>query len=461
MSETKVRDKGSFRDNFGSIYTLNKRTFRALSLEGKNHFNNIIKSGVLNNLMKKNYFVKTEIVNDKDILKLFKGYDMLLEHKTIDYITYPYEWSFEQLKTAALFHLDLQLDLLDLNLVLRDASAYNIQYNATKPIFIDILSIATYNDGEIWFGYKQFCEQFLYPLLMNVKTGISHRQFYRGNLEGISRSEIVRLLPTRSFFSFDAITHIIIPRLFEQKTFLDFSNKKNLINKISKKKYRAILQNLKNWISTLVKKEIPSTWSDYEKNNSYSINEKKIKKKIIHDFIKKYEIKSFLDIGCNTGEFSLAALDKGAEYGVAIDFDEKSIDQLFTKCYSQNLNLLPLCIDLTNPSPNQGWIQMERKGFLDRFSTDASFSLALVHHLVISKNININEVVRLLTSFSKKGLIEFVPTNDEMAQILIRQRRDNKIDYTQNDFESALLKQKKIISKTEVKMTGRILYEYG
>ena len=96
MSETKVRDKGSFRDNFGSIYTLNKRTFRALSLEGKNHFNNIIKSGVLNNLMKKNYFVKTEIVNDKDILKLFKGYDMLLEHKTIDYITYPYEWSFEQ-----------------------------------------------------------------------------------------------------------------------------------------------------------------------------------------------------------------------------------------------------------------------------------------------------------------------------------------------------------------------------
>ena len=149
MLETKVRDKGSFRDNFGCIYTSNKRTFRALSLEGKNHFNNIIKSGVLDNLIEKNYFVKTEIVNDKSILKLFQGYDMLLEHKTIDYITYPYEWCFEQLKTAALFHLDLQLDLLDLNLVLRDASAYNIQYNATKPIFIDILSIANYNNGEI------------------------------------------------------------------------------------------------------------------------------------------------------------------------------------------------------------------------------------------------------------------------------------------------------------------------
>ncbi|MDC3141652.1 50S ribosomal protein L11 methyltransferase [Alphaproteobacteria bacterium] len=204
-----------------------------------------------------------------------------------------------------------------------------------------------------------------------------------------------------------------------------------------------------------------SFWFEYSYNNSYTKLEENLKIKTLKNFIRKYKINSFLDIGCNTGIYSIAALSQGAKYGISIDSDEKSIDKLFIKAKLEKLNLLPLCVDLTNPSPNQGWLQSERKGFQDRFFTDASFSLAFMHHLVISKNIPLQQVIQFLVQFSDRGIIEYVPMDDEMAQILLRQRRNEITKYTKEQFEFELMRTKKIISKTKVKATGRILYEYA
>ncbi|MCH8816049.1 MAG: class I SAM-dependent methyltransferase, partial [Chloroflexi bacterium] len=89
------------------------------------------------------------------------------------------------LRRAALHYLDLHLDLLERNFTLSDASAYNIQFRGTRPVFIDVLSIRPYREGEYWTGYRQFCEQFLNPLLLVAVSGIPYQAWFRGNIEGI------------------------------------------------------------------------------------------------------------------------------------------------------------------------------------------------------------------------------------------------------------------------------------
>lgn len=458
------RDGGSYRDDFGYVYSLNNRIYRVLSDKGERHFQKLHKSAILEELYEKKYIVKTDIVMDDEIIKFFPAPSMVLEHAKIDNLTYPYEWGFEQLKTAALFHLDFQLYLLQREFVLRDASAYNVQFLGPTPVFIDVLSIAPYEKGEIWFGYKQFCENFLFPLLLTAKLGISHRQLYRSNLEGISREEITALLPIRSLVSIDAISHIVIPNFISKRANSQFSavNKRTVDEeRLSISKYRAILQNLRNWIGSLEAKVGKSVWSEYADNTSYTETEENLKLKTITSFVRKHKIRNFLDLGCNTGLYSRAALNGGAKSGVSIDFDQRSVDALFLQAKSEKLNLLPVCVDLTNPSPGQGWLQSERKGFDERFRTEATFSLALMHHLIIAKNIPLQQAVEFLVQFSPKGLIEYVPQNDEMAQVLLRQRRNNAISYTREDFEQVLSRIKNICAVTEVKSTGRIMYEYG
>ena len=220
-----IEEPGSFRDPAGKIFYLNGKIFRKLNDTGKERIKYILSNRIIEKSISSNFLIETKIVSDKEKVKLsLNEKDFILEHDAIPYISYPYEWSFSQLKDAALFHLDFHLFLLSHNVTLIDASAYNIQFIGSRPVFIDVLSLKKYEDGTPWQGHKQFCEHFLNPLILKSKKGIKFNNWFKGNIEGIETSEINKILGISDKFSYNIFIHIYLLNKLEEK----FKNKKSL-----------------------------------------------------------------------------------------------------------------------------------------------------------------------------------------------------------------------------------------
>ena len=457
-----IEESGSFRDPAGTIFYINDRIFRKINKVGANRVNFLENKKILNESIKADYLIQTKILSDDEKNKLNLNLsDIILEHKKIPYISYPYEWSFNQLKTAAIFHLDFNLFLLDLGATLIDASAFNIQYIGSKPIFIDTLSIEKYKDGEPWKGHKQFCENFLNPLILKSKKGIKFNNWFKGNLEGIQTDDLDKILNIFDKFSYNIFIHVYLLNKLDQK----FTSNKSLkpINKkknFSKKNLVLILKQLKRFISKLEDHKSISTWDDYSKNNSYTELEENKKKQVVKDFIKKNNFNLIADLGCNDGEYSELSLKNGCKSVIGFDFDINTINQAHKKALTKNLNFLPLFFDASNPSGNIGWNEKERKSFKTRAKFDAILALAFKHHLAIAKNIPLKEVINWLVSLAPTGLIEFVPKNDLTIIKMLELKGDIFPNYTIENFENALSLKSKILSKNKVSDSGRILYEF-
>ena len=265
-----------------------------------------------------------------------------------------------------------------------------------KPIFIDILSLKEYENGEYWNGYGQFCENFLNPLLLGSLKGIKHNNWFRGTLEGIPTIELNKILSLKDKLSIKVLIHIVGHSNLQNKNInnpKEAEKKLKNIKKFPKSSYLFLLKQIKNWIEKLEFKKNKTIWENYETEHTYDEYEFK-KKLIVENFVKKIKPEKLIDLGCNTGIFSEIAINNGAKNVVGLDFDENAINHAFKKSLNKNINFLPLVFDLTNPSSNQGWMQNERKGFIERFKCDALIALALEHHLVIGKNIPIIQFIK-------------------------------------------------------------------
>lgn len=455
-----IEETGSFRDPAGKIFYHKNKVLRKLSESGKERFDFLIKEEILNKSIEKKFLIKTKIFEDDDSLKN-KDNNLILEHECVPYVSYPYEWSFNQLKDAALFHLDFNLFLLNLGATLIDASAYNIQFKGNKPIFIDVLSITKYDEGGPWFGHKQFCENFLNPLILKSKKGIKFNNWFKGNLEGIETDELDKLLNFFDKFSYNIFVHVHILNKLDHK----FKSKKSLKpikqkSFFSKKSLISILNQLRNFISNLKDNKSITTWDDYSSNNSYSKDEEKLKEDIVINFVKKNEFKLIADLGCNDGVYSHLALNNGCKSAIGFDFDINAIDRAFLKSKNEQINFLPLYFDASNPSTNSGWNEKERKSFKDRAKFDAIIALAFEHHLSIAKNIPLDQVISWLVSLAPNGLIEFVPKDDITIKKMLELKGNIFPNYNQENFEKILSKKSKILAKNLVSQSGRTIYEF-
>ncbi len=464
MTSNSIKSEtSSFRDNLGNVFYFNGRVLRSVNNEGKKNLEFIKSSGILEESIKKNFLINTWEVDKKELPDFFSKFDYVFESKKVPYISYPYEWTFDQLKRSALHHLDFQIYLFEKGAILRDASAYNIQFIGGKPYFIDLLSIKQYEDGEYWSGYKQFCENFLNPLLLGNLKGVHHNHWFRGALEGITTVELDKILNFTDKFSYNIFTHIFLQAKLNNKSLAkpnELSKKYKSLKKLPKKSYISILYQLKNWISKMFFKKEKTIWQNYSKEHTYDIDEYNEKKFIVSNFIKKIKPITLIDLGCNTGEFSKLALSSGVKHVVGFDFDHNVVTDAFKESENKNSNFLPLIFDAANPSPNQGWSQKERKGFLERFKSDALVALAFEHHLIIAKNIPINQFIDWILKISKHGLIEFVPKSDVTIKKMLEFRDDIFNNYTEENFENYLKQKSKIINKNIITKTGRIIYEY-
>ena len=384
----------------------------------------------------------------------------VFKHKKIDYISYPYEWSFYRLKDAALHHLNLHINLLKNNATLIDAYSYNVQFNNYSPIFIDLMSIKEYSEGEFWTGHKQFCESFLNPLVLKSKLGINYNNWFKGNLEGIDTGELSKLLKFKHMLSWNIFYNIFLLNYFEKKYKKNEDLKITKNKKLKKSYYLSILTNLVNFIDGLKPKKETSVWGEYSRDNTYNEEEKKNKHEFISNYFNKNKSNRVLDLGCNNGEYSKLAIQSGCKSVVGLDYDLNAIDEAYLISKKERLNFLPLYFDVSNPSSDIGWYQKERKGFKKRLNFDFVLALAFEHHLAIAKNIPLEDVINWITSLAPKGIIEFVPKNDVTIQSMLKLKGDIFPNYNLENFKNFLSNKTKITSEKIVSKSGRTLFSF-
>ena len=436
-----IIDDGSFRDPDARVAYLNNSVYRIVYPNGFKKFDFIKK--ILQNKSIAEYLIDTKEVDQEELklLELENNKNVrVFKHKKIDYISYPYEWSFYRLKDAAIHHLNLHINLLKNNATLIDAYSYNVQFNNYSPIFIDLMSIKEYSEGEFWTGHKQFCESFLNPLVLKSKLGINYNNWFKGNLEGIDTGELSKLLKFRHMFSWNIFYNILLLNYFEKKYKKNEDLKITKNKKLKKSYYLSILTNLVNFIDSLKPKKEASVWGEYSRDNTYSDEEKKNKYEFISNYFNKNKSNRVLDLGCNNGEYSKLAIQSGCKSVVGLDYDLNAIDEAYWISKKERLNFLPLYFDVSNPSSDIGWHQKERKGFMKRLNFDFVLALAFEHHLAIAKNIPLEDVINWITSLAPKGIIEFVPKNDVTIQSMIKLKGDIFPNYNLENFKNFLSK---------------------
>jgi ribosomal protein L11 methylase PrmA len=323
------------------------------------------------------------------------------------------------------------------------------------------LSFRRYRPGEIWAGHRQFCEQFLNPLLLRAFFGIPHNAWYRGTQEGIKAQELSRLLKWRHRLSWTVLTHVLLQSFFQrsvESNSVDLKRENLPSSVLPLPSFQRLLKKLHSWISKLRPADTAKTvWQDYAQTQSYSSAGAESKRRFVSDFVEKEKPKSIWDLGCNTGDYCITTLEAGAEYAVGFDYDQGALELAFARAHDKNLAFQSLFFDAANPSPNQGWNEQERSGLRARASADAILALAFVHHLAITRNIPLDQLVGWIIDLAPTGVIEFVPKSDPMVQSLLRHREDIFPDYTKETFLNYVDRKARIVNTATVSSSGRLL----
>ncbi len=448
MKESRVFS--SFRDPSGFLFFRDGQLFRQVNKVYQEDFELLINSGLYENLVKKQLLVSHAEV-DIPSFEPEKAYK-IIQPETVPFISYPYEWCFSQLKDAALTTLKIQKTALEFGMSLKDCSAYNIQFYKNKPVLIDTLSLQKYQPGEPWVAYQQFCQHFLAPLALMSLRDIRFNQLLRIYLNGIPLDFAKKLLPFKMFLFTHIYLHALSQEYFQDKPV------KTAAYKMRKMSFLGLIDNLESAVKKLTWKPQGTEWGDYYDNIGYSTEAFECKKKTVADFLDMIKPQNGWDLGANSGMFSRIAADKGIEI-VSFDSDPVAVEKNYIECRKQiRKNILPLLIDLINPSPGIGWQNEERMAFMERGPVDVVLALALIHHLVISNNLPFDKIAEFLNRICRFLIIEFIPKNDPQIKRLLATRKDIFGDYSQEFFEQEFSKVFLIKNSVRLGDSGRILY---
>lgn len=458
-----IADPASFRDPSGRVYHSSGRILRTVTDRAAEHYEFVRDSGFLRTWIERGWVVRTTDVSHSELKLAADDVRYVLEHARIPFISYPYEWPFPALKAAALLHLDLQIEALAHDITLSDSSAYNIQFTGARPVFIDVLSFRRYRPGGYWRGYRQFCEQFLNPLLLRALIGVPYNAWYRGDLSGITAAALNMVLPAWRKLSWNVFSHVTLPARLEARTVARGLTPRPVRSRrpLPRSSYAGLLTQLREWIASLEPREQRrTTWSMYHAMHTYTGEERTAKRQFVSDFVQRTRPAMLWDFGCNAGDYSELALRSGADSVVGFDADHGALDLAFARSVSESLEFLPLFMDAANPSPDQGWQQLGRRGLAARGPADALLALAFSHHLAIGRNVPLDHILRWLTSLAPAGVVEFVPKADPTVQFMLASREDIFDGYDESAFEDALGRQARIVGSQTISATGRRLFIY-
>jgi ribosomal protein L11 methylase PrmA len=454
------RVASSFRDPSGFVYRTEGILCRQVNRVYQREYELLMESGLYERLVKSNWIVPHQEV-DFAPMRPDLAYK-ILRPEYLDFVSYPYEWCFSQLKDAALLTLNIQQAALEHGMSLKDASAYNIQFADGRPVFIDTLSFEKYQEGRPWVAYRQFCQHFLAPLALMAKTDIGLNKLLIAYIDGISLDLASKLLPRRSWLNFGLLMHLHL----HAKTQKKYSDSGEAAKKAERPKGRAvkkmeligIVKSLKNAVDKMSWQPGDTEWGDYYNITNYSDAAFDEKQRLVHRLLLKSKPKMVWDIGANTGVFSRLATALNIRT-ISFDIDPSAVEMNYRMAREKKEKMiLPLLLDLTNPSPGIGWNCSEREAIVRRGPVDCIMALALIHHLAISNNLPFQQIAQFFQGLCGELIIEFVPKEDSQVKKMLSTRVDIFPDYNQSSFEEAFSSFFEIEDRIQIQETERTLY---
>ena len=448
------QELSSFRDRSGFLFYWNGSLYRQINYSYKDDYDQLMNSGLYDTLIESELLIPHGESKIEPPLPEISY--KVIQPELIPFISYPYEWCFSQLKDAAFTTLKIQKKALQFGMSLKDCSAYNIQFIKGRPILIDTLSLEKHREGKPWKAYRQFCQHFLSPLALMNYTDIRLNQLLRIYIDGIPLNMASRLLPLRTRFLFTILVHIHL-HAKSQEHFAGRSTSTSR-RKMSHTSILGLIDNLEAAVKKLKWNPQGTEWNDYYEKQTYSQEALNEKTRLVSEYLDRIQPNTVWDLGSNVGLFSRTASARGVQT-ISFDVDPACVERNYREVVNKReTHLLPLLIDLTNPSSAMGWQHSERKSLMERGPVDTLLALALIHHLAISNNLPLKNLAAFFVEMCTSLIIEFIPKDDSQVQRLLSSREDVFPDYTQSDFEESFKKYFTILSIDKIRDSQRTLY---
>ncbi len=445
----------SFRDPSGFLFRRDGVLYRQINSSYQSHYELLLNCGLYDELVRAGQMVP----HDEAAIpaEVTDGAYRVIQPHELPFISYPYEWCFSQLKDAALLTLDVQKKALARGMVLKDASAYNVQMMDGHPVLIDTLSFEQYVEGRPWVAYRQFCQHFLAPLALMSRRDIRLGQLLRCYIDGIPLDLASRLLPKRTFLTFTLGLHIHAHARSQRR----YADRPKQIRRaragFSRRSFIGLIDSLESAVKKLTCPAVRGEWSDYyASQHNYAEEGLEKKEAVIEDLLADVPVGVVWDLGANTGRFSRIA-QRRASLTVAWDVDPTCVELNYRQVLrDREEDLLPLWLDLTNPSGGTGWANVERMSFMRRGPVDTALALGLIHHIAIANNVPLDRIAAFLADLCRWLVIEFVPKEDSQVQRMLSTRQDIFNNYHAEGFQAAFNKRftvEKIVPIDGIKRT--------
>jgi hypothetical protein len=452
-------EPGSFRDPESRVFYADGGVYRALSADGLSDFQAVADAGLLEDRR----VVGTERAEATAALSGLLVHEpaAVLKHERIPFVSYPYEWTFSMLKDAALVQLELLFAALEHDLVLKDSTPYNVQFRGARPVFVDIGSFERLREGEPWVGYRQFCMLYLYPLLLQSLKGVPFHPWLRGSIDGIRPAEMRALLSFRDRFHRGLFTNVFLHARLEKRYADRPQQVKDEVKRVGLKKEIVVanVRKMRKLVTRLEWNPPEGVWTAYGERNTYTDADAARKDEFVRAVAHSRGWDLVWDIGANNGRYSRIAAE-GASTVVAVDADQGPVELLYRDLRDEgDEKILPLTMNLADPSPGLGWRGLERRAMPDRGKPDLVLALALVHHVAIGANVPVREFVDWLAELGSALVIEFPTREDPMVKKLLAPKREGlHPDYELEFFERCLGEAFDVERSERLESGTRVLY---
>ncbi len=452
MSE--ARDPASFRDPSGFVFRRDGVLYRHVGASYRDDYEQLVDSGLYAALTERGWLVAHHEVETDPAA----GADAwrILRPEVVPFISYPYEWCFAQLRDAALLTLDVERLALAHGMSLKDASAYNVQFRGSRPVLIDTLSFERYREGRPWVAYRQFCQHFLAPLALASFRDPRTSDLLKAHLDGVPLDLAARLLPRRARLRFGLLSHLFLHAASQRR--MAGSGRAAESFRVSRQAREGLVESLAAAVRRLRSPSGSTEWGRYYEATNYDDEAARHKASVVEAALDALAPAEVWDLGANDARFSALASERGIPT-VAMDGDWRAVEGAYERsCEQRSSTLLPLKIDLTNPSPALGWHHRERSSLLDRGPADLVLALALVHHLAIGNNVPLPMLAAWFADCSRNLVIEWVPKSDSQVDRLLSSRADVFPGYDRSHFEAAFEPLFEIEDRVRLEGSERSIY---